>query len=544
MSTSLKWLLSLYASFVAGLIVILCMTAYFMLFVVNNVLDSDVSNATYLRDRMGDVRYFATQVQQFVTDSAATGEEDGLRDAHTHHDNLIAALKDIEAVAPHLGKELRHLSEAAREQMIVGEKMVTAYLESRVAGNAVMKAADGFDQRSQGVIEGVNQLFETVAKQRDQALVSIDDRLESSLRLIIMISLVAVGISIAGGVLIYRRIFAMMGGEPRAAANLARQLAEGNLDEVPGMDRNGEHLIAQLVRMQRKWTDVIAGLRGHASMLSNASEQLSGNAAQLSSTSDSQSNEVASIGANLVQLSASVDSVSDNAHMTSTRVQAAGSRAERGAELVRQLADDMNAIATVINASAEKTKVLDTRNSEIQGIVTVIREIADQTNLLALNAAIEAARAGEQGRGFAVVADEVRKLAERTSQSTASIANMINETHTATDQIVETIRDGVNRVTVGMELMERTRKEMQEVVELSNEAVVQVSVIDIALNEQRDNMRSVAERMNSIVQQSHQIADAASTLSGYSLDLMQTADGLNADVKFFKTKTSSDIELF
>ena len=211
------------------------------------------------------------------------------------------------------------------------------------------------------------------------------------------------------------------------------------------------------------------------------------------------------------------------------------------------LAQDMEAIARMINQSSAQAQQLDVRANDIQGIVSVIREIADQTNLLALNAAIEAARAGEQGRGFAVVADEVRKLAERTTQSTGTIADLIKQVHANTNEIVSTIQSSVTRVDGGMTRMQETSSVIRDVVSFSDEVAARVGMIDMALREQRNNIQEVSGRTQQIVAHAAGNAASAHTLAEQGEALSRISDALQSEVAFFKTgndsKNGSDADL-
>ncbi len=513
-----------------------------MLRIANDALDDQVARSIKLRDAMGDVRFHVAQIQQFITDSAATGEDDGIEDARKHLNELNNNFNEIRRLDSSLASAVDALFDAAQDQFASGEEMVAAYHRSQADGNKVMKRADGFDALSDQVINDIEALFSKIQKDRDVALHTVDGRLESSLRITLFCGVVILILMALGGLYIQRRVQGIFGGDPEHAADVAKRMAEGYMRAT--LPQIGNHLLAHLGRMQHKWTDVIAALRGHSMLLGITSQQLSANAIRMADACQNQCREISSVSSSLEQLAASASVASDNATLTRKRMEEAGGRAESGAELIRQLAKDMNQISNTINTSAEQAAELTERNVEIGSIVTTIREIANQTNLLALNAAIEAARAGEQGRGFAVVADEVRNLAERTAQSTISIEEVIKDANRVSEQVVNTIRDGVVRVNGGVELMNKTRAEMQNVVELSNEAVIQVSAIDAALVEQRSGMSEVARRMDAIVSLSDETNSAANNVAEKSSHLNKTADALGNDVAFFQVSEASNVDLF
>ncbi|QDX81033.1 hypothetical protein B9N43_07090 [Denitratisoma sp. DHT3] len=252
-------------------------------------------------------------------------------------------------------------------------------------------------------------------------------------------------------------------------------------------------------RMVGSFQEIIRQAIDNSHEVMELASRLSGAAHKVAVGSAEQNDASTTMATALEETKASITQVAGNSADAREIAESAGSLSAEGERIVRNAADEMTKIAGAVQDSAEKIQALGDMSDQISSIINVIKEIADQTNLLALNAAIEAARAGEQGRGFAVVADEVRKLAERTTQSTLEIGRMIDSIQSSTVEAVRSMSEGSARVEEGVTLAQDAGTSMAQIREGANQVIHAVSDIAHALMEQETATQLVVENVERIV---------------------------------------------
>ncbi|WP_422588367.1 methyl-accepting chemotaxis protein [Pseudomonas sp.] len=208
--------------------------------------------------------------------------------------------------------------------------------------------------------------------------------------------------------------------------------------------------------------------------------------------------------------------------------------AKDGGQVIHQVVKDMDAIAHSVQASAQVIRTLDQESEQIFGIIQVIKGIADQTNLLALNAAIEAARAGEQGRGFAVVADEVRQLAGRTSASTEEIAAMVQRIQSSTREAVTSMEAGVTQVDKGMTVTADVERAIREILEATLSTTRLVDDISRTIGEQSLASHEIAQQVDNIANMSRDNSQVIEQTAQTTDELARLADELGHSVDRFR----------
>jgi methyl-accepting chemotaxis protein len=321
-----------------------------------------------------------------------------------------------------------------------------------------------------------------------------------------------------------------------AAVATADRIADRDLTvEVVGIDKT------ETGRLMAAMGNMVLNLRDIVSQTSNISASIASSSTQLHETSEQIANgaeqvacQTQTVATASVEMSATSNDIAQNCHAAARSSQQASSAAESGAQVVAQTVEVMNRIADRVNATSRTVESLGARSDQIGAIVGTIEDIADQTNLLALNAAIEAARAGEQGRGFAVVADEVRALAERTTKATREISEMIKAIQSETKGAVSAMEEGVREVQQGTKEAARSGSALQEILDQINAVSSQVNQIATAAEEQTATISEITGNINQISDIVQRSAQGSQDSSLAAAQLASLSDDLSTLVTQFK----------
>ena len=378
----------------------------------------------------------------------------------------------------------------------------------------------------------IRVMIESNNRQIKEGSIAADELRDSALTWMISGIVLAFIIAITIGVLITRLIT-----RPIAqAVESAQRIAKGDLTQAIVTERTDEagQLLMALSDMQ-------GGLKSTLMEIANASDQLASAAEELSAVTDEssrgltrQNDEIQQAATAVNQMTAAVDEVAGNAVSTSEASRQATAEAEDGRQQVEQAVSGMSSMVVEINDSTQSVVDLANQVREIGKVIDVIRSIADQTNLLALNAAIEAARAGEQGRGFAVVADEVRALAHRTQTSTVDIEKMIGEVQVGADGAVAAMNKSLTWANNTQTLAQSAGQALQRITASVAKINERNLVIASASEEQAQVAREVDRNLLNIQDLSTQTAAGAHQTNASSQDLSRLATSFNVLVSKFQ----------
>ena len=385
--------------------------------------------------------------------------------------------------------------------------------------------------------EAMNALVEGMEKDERSR---IESQLEAARALYIetrnaFVIILLVAVSIVGALIFTttRSINRKIASLQAAIVNIRQRLdlslrlpAEGS-DEISLTARSVNDLLGE-------FQSVVSRMKDSAAHVSTASEGLATSVAQLSDSVSQQNESTAAMAASVEELAVSVTHISDSSNAAQQISKTSREHAQNGGEVIGKTVAGMVDMTKSLQATAMQVETLGQRSQEIGSIAGVIKEIADQTNLLALNAAIEAARAGEQGRGFAVVADEVRKLAERTGDATTEIANVISAIQTDTQKAVHEMSLVVELANSNAEIARQAGGSIDDIQNGAAEVFNATNDIATALNEQSAANDLIAQQVEVIATMSEKNTVALGGVHQASAEMKQLSDEMHATVDRFK----------
>ncbi|MBI5178735.1 MAG: methyl-accepting chemotaxis protein [Nitrospinae bacterium] len=468
--------------------------------------------------------------QQIFTDVSATGDVAGLEDAkkaNVKFHTLIARMEELNPDAASRA-ELKTLAESYDTFYERSVVMAEAYVhKGREAGNKVMEDVDKYSAALQLV---AGQMAEKFHGQMGGDIVEAEAFADAANRRNLFLLAVALFTGIALSVVVGNAIV----GPIKHAVGSAEMMAQGRLDTAIGVNGHGspgKNELALLTASLRQMQDNLKGMIGH---IRHSSSQLATNAgevaalsSQIAAGSGQQTEQTAQVAASVEEISATIKSVTQSTGEAVTFSSQARDAALGGVTMAQDTIGSINRISETMEGSRGLITSLGQKSDQISEIVVVINDIADQTNLLALNAAIEAARAGEAGRGFAVVADEVRKLAEKTTAATKEIAVMIASIQAETKNAIASIHEGNTEIRQCVGVANRTGEELKKIADMVSRSSNLIQAISLASEEQSLAIEDISQRISNISEVSRTTTEGTHSATGAVTNLSKLAGDLN-----------------
>jgi len=366
-----------------------------------------------------------------------------------------------------------------------------------------------------------------------RSVASADRTFTTTLGIVLGVAIIGVFFIALVGFLLGRSITNPMGAMQRAIERTASELDFTASIPVKGRDEIARTLIAYNGLLQRL-RESFANIQQSARTMELSGEELDRNAHEVARNSRQQSDAAASMAAAIEEMTVSISHIADRSHDARGEADRSRDIAGRGAGVIMDTVGSIQSIASSVQSASGRIDDLQTVSQNISSVVQMIKEIADQTNLLALNAAIEAARAGEQGRGFAVVADEVRKLAERTSGATQEIGKLIENMQTSARDAVGAMGGAVGSVSGGVEKAKEAGLAMTEIQDTIARMIEIISEIAESIGEQSVASTTISQQVERIAQMTEENTEAEESTAAEVERMAQMSRQINTAVAQYR----------
>lgn len=462
-------------------------------------------------------------------------------------DAIKNEIKTVTETREAIGKRMEELTKIVRSD--TGKALLKSMLDARVAFVQSLKNVIGFieagdkDKARQELLTNVvttqraymdtiDKMTEYQQKEVEKAGKLADETAMQGRTLIIGILIAVVILSIVLATIIVRSITKPVAelvamNKKLAAGDLTIDISVYGEDEIGQLAESSRAVVANL-------KDILNQVSDTSSQVASASNQLQSTAEQIATGAEEVASQTSTVATASEEMAATSSDIARNCSMAAESSRETSESATRGSAVVQETIAGMVRIAERVKQSAKTVESLGVRSEQIGEIVGTIEDIADQTNLLALNAAIEAARAGEQGRGFAVVADEVRALAERTTKATKEISDMIKTIQSETKAAVHAMEEGVTEVEKGAASSEKSGQALDEILTQINEVTMQINQIATAAEEQTATTSEITTNVQQVTEVVHDTARGASETATASAQLSANAHLLQELVHRFK----------
>ena len=474
------------------------------------------------------------KVRDTLAGAVTTGDTDALQQASETAQKTRQSLQQIEQIDPELAGEVNSMLSEFNAYFKVAYRITASMLDGSADFSTLNAQLEKMNQGYEKVTAHLNQFKQDRAQAFDTAFSDYNDAQSFLLTLGIIMGLVTTVILFATAWPIVSEI---RGSLNRVVQSL-RNIAEENGDLTVRIDARSNDEVGELVnyfnRFMERLQNLVKDIVDTTLPLSSLAQNLNSLTADTNQTIANQRDSATTAKTAVEQMNQSVNVVASNAADASTAANNATSAADEGKRVVGNTVSSIQDLAANVAETAEVIQRLETDTNQVGVVLDVIKGIAEQTNLLALNAAIEAARAGEQGRGFAVVADEVRTLASRTQQSTEEIQSTIERLQSAAQSAVTVMNRGNERARDSVETANAAGNSLNIITETIEEISRMNAQIAASTDSQQTTSNNIVNSVDAIFQRTEQTSQNSAKLASASTELADLATKLEAIARQFK----------